>query len=660
MNDDSDYVRSEIEVLTKRILHYNDLYYNKNVSEISDREFDMLLRRLEQLESQYPEFRSLESPTSLVGAPSVGLFEKVVHEIKMESLQDAFSFDEVFQFDKRVREKFEDVSYVVEPKVDGLSVSLEYVNGDFVRGSTRGDGFVGEDVTENLKMVGWVPQRLNKKIDFVEVRAEVFMPPKEFENLNLGLKTPFKNPRNAASGSLRQKNLEIVKSRHLQAIVFNLQKVVGASFLTHSDSIKFLGSLGFRTILESRICFSIDECVECVKQIDKDRFSYDFEIDGAVVKLNSLEGRLSLGSTAKFPRWAIAYKYEPQQKETVLKNIEIRVGRTGVLTPVAVFEPVVLAQTVVSRASLHNQGFIRDFDIRLGDRILVRKAGEIIPEVVRSISHAKGSVMFKMPDVCPVCASKVVKNEDEAAIRCVNPSCPVTLALNIVHFASKGAMNIFGLGKAVVSDLIEKKLISNFVDLFSLTFEDLFKLNHFAEKAAQNLLDAIADAKNRSLWRLICGFGIRGVGETIAKLLCGNFRNIFEIEEATLESLAEIDGVGEVVGKNIVNFFSLDETREMILKFKKLGLNLISDQKIAGSRLAGLKFAVTGKFEQFTREEFKNLVRENGGTVLNNISGNVSYLVVGKNVGSKLDKAKNLGVKILNEVEFLSLLFSNN
>lgn len=650
-------IEAEIESLTEKINHYNELYYNKNVSEVSDYEFDKLLRRLNYLETKYPQFKKSNSPTEVVGGKASVKFEKVVHEIKMESLQNAFSFDELAQFDKKVKEKVLNVSYVVEPKVDGLSVSLEYINGKFARGSTRGDGFVGEDVTENLRVLESVPKSLQKKIEFLEVRAEVFMPLKQFEQLNSNSKNSFKNPRNAASGSLRQKNSEIVKKRGLQAVVFNLQQVRGLKISNHFDSINFLKSLGFRTIPESKVFSNIEQCVSQIEAINKNRFNYDFEIDGAVIKINSFIDRSALGSTAKFPRWAIAYKYEPEQKQTKLLEIKINVGRTGVLTPVAVFEPIDIAGTIISRASLHNQSYINSRDIRLGDLILVQKAGEVIPEVVKSIEHCVNSKPYVMPSNCPVCGSGVVKNENEVAIRCVNPNCAATLALNIVHFASKGAMNIEGLGKAVIGALIEKKFIKSFVDLFKLKKTDLLELDGFADRSANNLLTSIEKSKQFPLWRLICGLGIRGVGENVAKLLCRNFKNIFEIEKASLESLSKIEGIGPVVGSSVVNFFSLNRTKELILNFKELGLNLNSETySNSAGKFNNLIFAISGKLENFSRDEFKAVVESNGGLFSSNVKKNVNFLVVGSNPGSKVEKANKLNLQIIDEVEFLKLL----
>lgn len=647
----------EIADLTKRIKHYNEQYYNNNVSEISDYEFDKLLRRLEELEKSHPHLKQPNSPTEHIGGVPSGKFKKVVHKIKMESLQNAFNFSELAQFDKRVRQVVGNVSYVVEPKVDGLSVSLEYLNGEFIRGSTRGDGFVGEDITENLRFVEGVPKRLTQKINFLEVRAEVFMPPRQFEQLNLIHKQGFKNPRNAAAGSLRQKNAEVAKQRGLKAVVFNVQRIQGEGFSNHFDSIEFLNSLGFATVPESEVLFNIEQCIEQIEQINRKRANYDFEIDGAVVKVNELANRTKLGSTVKFPRWAIAYKYAPEQKETKLLEIQIKVGRTGVLTPVAVFEPINIAKTIVSRATLHNESFINAKDIRIGDLILVRKAGEIIPEIVKSVRHAEGSMPFAMPLNCPVCGSVVEKSDKEVAIRCVNSNCPATFALNMAHFVSKSAMNVEGLGKTVVNALIEKQLVKNFADLFRLTKIDFLKLEGFADRSASNLVAAIEKAKKAPLWRLICGLGIRGVGESASKLLCANFKNIFEIEQASLADLQKIEGIGEVVGNSIINFFSLPETKMLILSLKELGLNLTSsDYEAHKGKLSGFVFAITGKLNRLSRTEFKAVVESKGAVFSNTFGKSVTVLVVGNKPGSKLAKARKLKTKTIDEAEFFKML----
>lgn len=654
-------IREEMENLAKQIEYHNNLYYNEDNPEISDYEYDILSRKLADLEKKYPQYRLEKSPIAHVGGVASSSFEKVFHKVQMGSLQDAFDFSELRQFDKRVREKICEISYVVEPKVDGLSVSLEYENGRFVRGSTRGNGFVGEDVTQNLKMISSIPQTIGGNIPLLEVRAEVFMPTKKFQDLVLSQKnsneTPFKNPRNAAAGSLRQKDPLVVSSRGLEAIVFNVQRLEGIDLISHSDSINMLKNLGFQTIPESVIFDNIEDCIAEINNIGKRRREYPFDIDGAVIKLNSLENRQKLGSTAKNPRWAIAFKYPPEQKQTTLKSIEINVGRTGTLTPVAIFEPVVIAGTTVSRASLHNQDFIDKKDIRIGDTILVRKAGEIIPEVIKSLKHQKNSVSYKLPPNCPICGSLAVRNQGEASTRCENPSCPATIAQNLIHFASREAMDIVGLGESNVKALIQSGLIQDVSDIYTLTKDQVMKLSRFKDKSAQNLVESIENSKKNPLWRLVFGLGIRGVGASVAKLLCKNYDDIFGLMGARPDDLAKIDGIGPVLAANIEKFFSLDQTKSLILRLSSLGVNMKSNSKDQKEGfLKDLTFAITGKLKTKTRSEIKQMIENFGGKVSSSISSKTSYLIAGDGAGSKLSKARNLNVKVLREDEALEML----
>ncbi len=655
------YVKEEINDLIKQIQYHNDLYYNKDNPEITDYEYDMLLRQLATLEKEYPEYKLSSSPVSTVGGIASSSFKKVTHKIQMGSLQDAFDFEELLQFDKRIREKINNISYVVEPKVDGLSVSLEYENGDFIRGSTRGNGFVGEDVTENLKMISSVPKKLSENIPFIEVRAEVYMPLDKFNELTSKQRslneTPFKNPRNAAAGSLRQKKPSIVASRGLQAIVFNIQQIRGLKISNHSDSIKLLNKLGFLVIPESNIFYNISDCINKIEDIGKIKSTYPFDIDGAVIKVNSFDSREKLGSTAKNPRWAIAFKYPPEQKETILRKIEISVGRTGALTPTALFDPILLAGTTVSRASLHNQDFIDKKEIRIGDTIVVRKAGEIIPEVVKSIKHEQNSVPYKLPKHCPICGSEAVKNKDEAAIRCENPSCPATIIQHLIHFASREAMNIGGLGEANIKCLVESKLVGNISDIYSLTKEQILKLDRFADKSSENLINSIENSKKNPLWRLIFGLGIRGVGANIAKLLCENYKDIFQLMDSNTDNLSKIEGIGPILASNIEKFFSLNETKNLINKLKMLGLNMQSDaKKKQNSTLKNITFVITGKLMSKTRNEMKELIEDAGGKVSSSISSKTNYLIAGENAGQKLEKAKKLNIKIISENEAINMI----
>lgn len=655
------YVKEEINNLIQQIQYHNNLYYNEDNPEITDYEYDMLLRRLANLEKEYPEYKLSTSPVSTVGGVASSSFKKIKHKIHMGSLQDAFNFDELLQFDKRVHEKINNVSYVVEPKVDGLSVSLEYENGNFIRGSTRGNGFIGEDVTENLKMISSVPEKLTESIPFLEVRAEVYMPLDKFNELiskqKKSNKTPFKNPRNAAAGSLRQKKSSIVASRGLQAIVFNIQQIKGLKISNHSDSIKLLKKLGFLVIPESSVFYNIDDCINKINDIGKIKSTYPFDIDGAVIKVNSFDNRKELGSTAKNPRWAIAFKYPPEQKETTLRKIEINVGRTGALTPTALFDPILLAGTTVSRASLHNQDFIDKKEIRIGDTIVVRKAGEIIPEVVKSIKHEQNSVPYKLPKHCPICGSEIVKNKDEAAVRCENPSCPATIIQHLIHFASREAMNIVGLGEANIKYLVEAKLVSDISDIYKITKEQILKLDRFANKSSENLINSIESSKKNSLWRLIFGLGIRGVGANIAKLICKNYKDIFQLMDSNIENLSQIEGIGPVLASNIKKFFSINETRNLIYKLETLGLNIQSDdKKEQNNTLKNIIFVITGKLVSKTRSEMKQLIEDNGGKVSSSISSKTNYLIAGENAGQKLEKAKKLNIKIISENEAINMI----
>lgn len=654
-------IRKQMKDLIDEIQYHNDLYYNKDKPKISDYDYDMLLKKLTELEQNYPDLKFPNSPVSKVGGEASSSFEKVEHKVQMGSLQDAFDFNELFLFDKRVREKIADVSYVVEPKVDGLSVSLEYENGKFVRGSTRGDGFVGEDVTENIRMISTIPSKLNSSIPYIEVRAEVFLPISQFiklvsrqENLE---EIPFKNPRNAAAGTLRQKKASVVASRGLSAVCFNIQQIEGISLNTHSESIELLRKLGFNVIQESRVFENIDQCIDEINQISKSRSSYPFDIDGAVIKVNSLSIREILGSNAKNPRWAIAFKYPPEEKETTLKEIQINIGRTGALTPVAIFDPIELSGTTVSRASLHNQDFINEKDIRLFDTILVRKAGEIIPEIVGSKKHNKESKIFKIPNNCPVCGSVVVRNEGEAAIRCENPSCPATRRRNLIHFASRDAMDIAGLGEANINALLNANLICNIADLYTLKKDDILNLDRFAEKSANNLISAIEKSKSNPLWRLIFGLGIRGVGQSIAKLICNNYSDIFQLMDATKEELSTIEGIGHILSSNIENYFSLDETKEIVHKLSSLGLNMKSPvNENKKDSLLNLTFVITGKLKNKKRDEMKQLIENYGGKVSSSVSSKTNYLIVGEDAGSKLDKAISLGIEIIDEKKALDMI----
>lgn len=652
--------QKRVDELTKELNHHSYLYYVQDNPSISDFEYDHMLRELEELETMFPSLQKETSPTMRVGGRADASFEKVIHNVQMGSLQDAFSTDELLHFDKRVREKIAEPHYIVEPKIDGLSVSLEYENGIFVRGSTRGDGFVGEDVTENLKTIRSIPLTFQENIPYLEVRGEVFMPKGAFEQLvkqqmQEGGMT-FKNPRNAAAGSIRQKSSKVAASRRLDIIIFNVQQIEGKSFASHKESLEFLQSLGFKTLPKLDVYSSIERCIETIDKIDKDRSGFSFSIDGAVIKLDDLSDREMLGSNAKYPRWAVAFKYPPEEKETVLSDIIIQVGRTGALTPVAVFDSILLGGTTVSRASLHNQDFIDEKQIGVGDKIVVRKAGEIIPEVVRVVSH-KQETQFKLPSHCPVCGSSLVKNPDEAVLRCENPECPATRLQNIIHFASRDAMDIDGLGEAIVRLLVDKGLVHSCADIYRLSLDDLLPLDRFAEKSAKNLLAAIEKSKENDLWRLIYALGIRNVGSSIAKLLTKHFSTLDDLMNASVQDISDIYGVGEKIAGNIVKYFSLAPTRTFIASLRDLGLNMKAfETKTESQKLAGITFVLTGTLPHYKRDEMKAMLEHEGGTVTNTVSGKTNYVVAGESAGSKLVKAQKLGVPILTEEQTLKMI----
>ncbi len=654
----------KIKQLRERLLYHSHRYYVLDDPEISDYEYDMLMQQLKELEKQFPELVTPDSPTMRVGGEAVTLFNKVEHVVQMGSLQDVFNKQDVIDFDARVRETVPDPEYVIEPKIDGLSVSLEYENGIFVRGSTRGDGFIGEDVTLNLKTIHTIPLKLNEPFPAsLEVRGEVYMPHSSFEQLierqEENGETPFKNPRNAAAGSLRQKDPKITATRKLDIFVFNIQRISEEVVLErHSQSLDYLKTLGFHVIPSYRTVRQISDAIDEIDSIGSKRNSYEFDIDGAVVKVNNFADRTRLGETSKFPKWAVAFKYPPEEKTTTLLNIEVKVGRTGALTPTAVFEPVQLAGTSVSRAVLHNQDYITQKDIRIGDQIIVRKAGDIIPEVVASLSHKDESVPYFLPDHCPVCGAATEREEDEAVVRCPNPECPATLLRHLIHFVSRNAMNIDGCGPAVLEALTEKGLIHSPVDLYSLKKEDLLQLDRMGDKSADNLLSAIQNSKKNQLSQLIFGLGIRNIGEQAAKLLCRNFPTIESVMNASLEEVQAIDGFGEVMAQHVVDFFAMPETHRLIERFRAAGLNLneIVTAPASSSKITGKTFVLTGTLPTLKRSEAKKLIEDAGGKVSSSVSSKTDYVVAGEEAGSKLEKAHQLNITVLSEEELLNLL----
>lgn len=645
--------------LVAQLNYHSHLYYTLDSPEISDYDYDMLMQELKAIEKAHPNEIAADSPTQRVGDESLfNTFEKVEHTVQMGSLQDVFNEAELYDFGNRCKELIPETAFVVEPKIDGLSVSLEYRDGVFVRGSTRGNGFVGEDVTLNLRTIASIPKKLTEPVPFLEVRGEVYMPRAVFEALVAkqlqNEEEPFKNPRNAAAGGLRQKDPKITAARKLDLFVFNLQQVKGLSITSHKQSLDTLKRLGFQTIPSYKRFDTIEEAVEEIRNIGEMRGKYPFDIDGAVIKVDDFAEREKLGSTAKFPRWAVAFKYPPEEKETTLREIQINVGRTGACTPTAIFDPITLAGTTVSRAVLHNQDFITQRDLRIGDRILVRKAGEIIPEVLRSVSHAEGSVPYHIPEECPVCHSKTVR--DEAVIRCVNPACSATLRRNLIHFASRGAMNIEGLGPALIDLLLENHLIASSADLYDLTKEQLLGLDRMGELSAQNLLNSIDRSRQNPLSRLIFGLGIRNIGERAAQLLCRHFPDADQVMAASAEEIAEIDGFGEVMAQSVAAYFAEPEARELIEHFQKAGVNLKETVEETGTALAGKTFVLTGTLPTLSRSEAKALIEQNGGKVSSSVSKKTDYVLTGEAAGSKLTKAQELGIPILGEEEFRHLI----
>ncbi|WP_093988587.1 NAD-dependent DNA ligase LigA [Massiliimalia timonensis] len=653
-------IKDRAQKLKDTLNEYARLYYVYDNPAVSDYDYDMMMNELKRLENEYPELITPDSPTQRVGGEALNLFEKVTHTVQMGSLQDVFSLEEIREFDERVQKTISSPEYVVEAKIDGLSVSLEYTDGIFTRGSTRGDGFVGEDVTQNLKTIGSIPLKLSQPVPFLEVRGEVYMPRKTFlelvEQQELNEEVPFKNPRNAAAGSLRQKDPKVAAKRKLDIFVFNIQQIEGKTLETHSESLDFLKELGFKVSPWYHTFSKIEDVLDDIEKIGEARGSFSFDTDGAVVKVNSLQDRELLGATAKYPKWAVAFKYPPEEKETTLQEIEISVGRTGVLTPTAIFEPILLAGTSVSRAVLHNQDYITEKDIRLGDQIIVRKAGEIIPEVVRSVSHQADSMPYFIPDVCPSCGEQAVRLEDEAALRCVNPFCPATMLKNLIHFASRDAMNIDGLGPAILKMLVEKDFVHDEADLYFLNREDLIDLERMGEKSVDNLFQAIENSKNNDLSLLIFALGIRNVGKKGAELLCEAYPTIDRIMEASCEEITEIDGIGQVMAENITEYFSRERSKELIARLREAGVNMTHESKISGNLLSNLTFVITGTLNGFTRNEAKDIIEKNGGKVSGSVSKKTNYLLAGEAGGSKLKKAEDLGVPILSETDFLKMI----
>lgn len=652
---------NRVNELREKLEQFNHEYYVLDNPSVDDYTYDMMMQELKKLESDYPELADPNSPTQRVGGEALNDFEKVEHKVQMGSLQDVFSYEQVRDFTDRCMTEVASPEFVVEPKIDGLSVSLEYVNGVFTRGSTRGDGYVGEDVTANLKTIKSIPLKLKEALPFIEVRGEVYMSRKTFDKIveeqENNDEQPFKNPRNAAAGSLRQKDPKVAAKRRLDIFVFNVQQIEGKELKSHKESLDYLKTLGFKVIADYKKVSTYDEIVERIQYIGDMRDKYSFDIDGVVVKVNDFSQRISLGATAKVPKWAVAYKFLPEEKKTKLLDIEVNVGRTGVITPVAIFEPVTLAGTSVSRATLHNQEFINDKEIRIGDEIMVRKAGEIIPEVLSSVSHEENSVPYVLPDKCPVCGAETVRYADEAALRCTNVECPAQLKRNIIHFASKGAMNIDGLGEANVVALVDNHLINTVADLYSLTALQLETLERFGKRSAEKLVKAIEASKNNPLDRVIFGIGIRNIGQAAAKLLCEKFGTIDAIMNATAEEISEIDGFGDVMSENVVKAFNDVHFAELIKALREKGVKMeYTSDKTGDNRFEGLTFVLTGTLPTMTRDEAKAIIERLGGKASGSVSKKTSYVLAGEEAGSKLTKAEQLGIPIISEDDFNKMI----
>lgn len=649
-----------IKQLSLEIEQHNYNYYVLDNPTISDYDYDMLMQELKNIENLFPELISPNSPTQHVGGNALNTFEKVKHKVQMASLQDVFSFESVAEFVQKCCETLTNPVFIVEPKIDGLSVSLEYEDGVLVRGSTRGDGFTGEDVTLNIKTIRSIPRKINEDIPFLEVRGEVYMSRRNFQNLTvsqmLGGEQSFKNPRNAAAGSLRQKDPKITAKRNLDIFVFNIQQIEGREIHSHKQSLDFIKSLGMEVIPSYTKCRTFDEIKSEIERIGSERDSFPFDIDGVVIKVDDFSQREIMGSTSKFPKWAVAYKFPPEERETVLNDIEVNVGRTGAVTPVAIFEPIPLAGTLVSRAVLHNQQFIDDKDIRIGDTIVVRKAGDIIPEVVKSVSHAPDSKPFRLPEFCPVCNAPLEKLPEESVLRCVNSQCMAQQLKNIIHFASKGAMNIDGLGEAIATQLFEKGFVKNVADIYDLTSEKLLELEGFKTKSANNLINAIDKSRNAPLDCLVYALGIRNIGKASATLLCKKFGSMDNILSASADDIAAIDGFGDIMAESVVKAVREPHFIQLVERLKEKGLNMEYSVENTDDLFKGLTFVITGTLPTLKRDEAKKLIESHGGKVSGSVSKKTSFVVAGDEAGSKLEKAQNLGIQIISEADLINKL----
>ena len=655
----SEKIRQEMQQLQKQVEHHMHLYYDLDAPELEDFEYDRLIHHLMDLEEQYPEYASPNSPTKRVGGRAMNTFREVPHKVQMGSLQDVFSLDELRAFDERVRETVPKPTYVVEQKIDGLSVSLEYRNGELAVGSTRGNGLVGEDVTENIRTIRSIPLKLPQPLPLLEVRGEVYMPVNSFLRLvreqELREETPAKNPRNAAAGSLRQKDPKIAAARGLDIFCFNIQQLEGTVCESHQASLELMRSLGFPVSPDYKVVHTIEEAIRQIEKIGELRGKLGYQIDGAVIKVDSFADRERLGSTAKYPKWAVAYKYPPEEKETVLRSIALQVGRTGAVTPTAEFDPIELAGTTVSRATLHNQDFITQLGVNIGDTIVVRKAGDIIPEVIGVRNHPKDKPAYVMPTHCPSCGTLLVRDPEVAAIRCPNISCPAQILRSLIHFCSRSAMDIEGLGEAACELLLQQGLAKTPADLYRLTKDDLMRLEGFQTKKAENILAALEKSKQNELGALLFGLGIRNIGEKAAKLLAARFGTLQAVEKATREELLSIDGFGEIMAESVLQYFADENNRKLCDDLLSLGLRPWVPRQ-ASAALAGMTFVVTGTLPGYSRDEIENLIEKNGGKAAGSVSKKTSYVVAGEAAGSKLAKAQSLGVPVLTEQQLLELI----
>ncbi|MBR3881893.1 MAG: NAD-dependent DNA ligase LigA [Clostridia bacterium] len=657
--------RKRIDELKEITAYHAKRYYDDDDPEISDFEYDMLMLELRNLENQFPDFVTSDSLTQHVGGTVKEGFEKVEHEVPLQSLQDIFDFDELYAFDERVKKALGDdanLKYIVETKIDGLSVALEYKNGEFVRGATRGNGLVGEDITENLKTIKHIPKKLKEPVDII-VRGEVFIGKAEFDQMNeerqANEEPLFANARNAAAGSLRQLDSSITARRPLDIYIFNVQKSDSIEFKSHIESLEYLEKLGFNVNPVKVPCDSVEEVIKEIENIGENREDLTFGIDGAVIKVDDLNQRETLGTNFKTPKWAIAYKYPPEQKETILKEIALQVGRTGAITPMAILEPVKVAGSTISKTTLHNEDFIKEKDLKIGDTVVIQKAGDVIPEVVGVVKEKRTGreIDFVMPRKCPVCGADAVREEGESAVRCIGIECPAKQYRNILHFASRDAMNIKGLGDSIIEEFLNRDLIKNIADLYTLKFEDIASLKKNGQKFAQNLIDSINQSKNNEFYRVINGLGIRHIGVKAAKSLAKNFKNIDNLQDASVESLLQIDDMGEIMAESVHEFFSQEQTKDLIGKLKSYGVNMkIEETSLVDNRFEGMIFVLTGGLENYSRKEAEDLIESFGGKTSSSVSKKTTYVLAGEDGGSKLTKAQSLGITIINENEFIEMI----